>query len=333
MTIKHETEKKTETIHGPKSSDKIRILVIAGPTAAGKTAFAIEAARKFNGEIVSCDSMQLYRGMDIGSAKPTPEERAQVPHHLIDCIDPAASDGEFSVARYAEMAKDIIADIAARGKLPVIAGGTGLYLNALLYEMDFADAPKDQTLRSRLEEIAGREGSAALHQMLMDQDPAAAERIHPNNTKKLIRALERLAQGEKDVQPFDACRRENPIYDPLLVCLTRDRQELYDRINARVLQMMDAGLVEEVRGLAQQGLSEEYISMLGIGYKEIFRYLRGEDDLETTIDTIQKNTRHLAKRQLTWFRRYDKMFWFNISDYADDREAVKEFLAWLDQNL
>ena len=309
---------------------KIRILVIAGPTAAGKTAFAIEAAKEHDGEIVSCDSMQLYRYMDIGSAKPTPEERSQVPHHLIDCIDPAE---EFSVARYAALAHAAIADIHRRGKLPVIAGGTGLYLNAVLYHMDFADAPKDPDLRQRLEETARREGSPFLHQMLRKRDPAAAERIHPNNTKKIIRALERLSQGEGDVQPFDRCRRENALYDPLMVCLTRDRQELYDRINARVLQMAEAGLVEEVRGLMERGLSEENISMLGIGYKEIIRYLQGMDDLPAAIENIQKNTRHLAKRQLTWFRRYDKMSWFNISDYADDREALGEFLSWLDQKL
>lgn len=328
----------------------IRILVIAGPTAVGKTAFAIEVAKRYNGEIVSCDSMQIYRYMDIGSAKPTPEERAAVPHHLIDCIDPVSgrlyseaegcdgitpppTPGKFSAAQYAQLADEAIRDIHARGKLPVIAGGTGLYLNALLYEMDFGVSPEDPELRKRLEKIAAEEGSAALHRMLAEKDPAAAERIHPNNMKKLVRALERLAGGETSLHAFNDIKHENPLYDPILVGLTRDRQELYDRIDRRVLLMMEEGLVEEVSALKEMGLSEEHISMLGIGYKEILAYLRGDMDIVEAAELIQKNTRHLAKRQLTWFRRYDKMFWLNISDEPTDDAALEALFTWLDPRL
>ena len=321
------------SVKQPQINTPIRILVIAGPTAVGKTAFAIEAAKRYGGEIVSCDSMQLYRGMDIGSAKPTADERAQAPHHLIDCVDPAGIDGPFSAARYAQLAQEAILDIAGRGKLPVIAGGTGLYLNAILYEMDFGAAPEDPEVRRAFEEIAEKEGSEEVHRMLRERDPAAAERIHPNNTKKIIRALERLELGESSVRSFAEIQKKNPLYDPLLVGLTRDRQELYDRINRRVDLMLEEGLDREVRSLTDQGLSEEHISMLGIGYKEMLPYLRGEISREEAADLIKKNTRHLAKRQLTWFRRYDTIFWLNISDYDSDEASLEALFKWLDQNL
>ena len=317
----------------PESEAPIRIVVIAGPTASGKTAFAIEVAKRYNGEIVSCDSMQLYRYMDIGSAKPTPEERSQAVHHLIDCVDPLAPDGSFSVAKYAAMAEDAIRDISRRGRLPIVCGGTGLYLNAILYTMDFADTPSDPAFRARLDRIAEEEGPEALHQMLQAKDPEAAERIHPNNVKKVIRALERLEGGEKAVQAFSQVRQENPLYDPILIGLTRDRADLYERIDQRVLQMIEDGLVEEVKGLQQMGLTEEHISMLGIGYKEILDYLNGNSKLTEATERIQKNTRHFAKRQLTWFRRYDTMSWLNLSEFSSVQEAMEELFSWLDQRL
>jgi len=304
--------------------------VIAGPTAVGKTEYAIEAAKAFNGEIVSCDSMQLYQFMDIGSAKPTEEERAQAVHHLIDFLDPRE---EFSVARYQQLAREAIDDILSRGKLPVISGGTGLYLNSILYDMDFAEAAENSALRENLRSIAETNGPEALHEMLAELDPAAAERIHPNNTKKIIRAIERLQAGEGTVRPFDSGIRENPAYDPLMVCLTRDREELYDRINRRVDALIDAGLVDEVKSLVAMGLTADDISMKGIGYKEIIAYLEGETSLEESIDTIKKNTRHYAKRQLTWFRRYDKITVVNLSEYLNEEEAKGEFLKWLEKKL
>ena len=307
-----------------------RILVIAGPTAVGKTEYAIEAAKAFDGEIVSCDSMQLYKYMDIGSAKPNESERAEAVHHLIDFLDPR---DDFSVARYQDMARETIDDILSRGKLPVISGGTGLYLNSIIYDMDFAGAAGDEELRQSLKAKASSEGPEALHDMLRELDPAAAERIHPNNIKKIIRAIERLKAGEGEVRPFDANISENPAYDPLMVCLTRDREELYDRINRRVDLLIDAGLVDEVRSLTEMGLTAEDISMKGIGYKEIIDYLDGKATLEEAIDTIKKNTRHYAKRQLTWFRRYDKMTVLNLSEYLNEQEAKEEFIIWLEKRL
>ncbi len=307
-----------------------RILVIAGPTAVGKTEYAIEAAKSFDGEIVSCDSMQLYKYMDIGSAKPNESERAEAVHHLIDFLDPRE---DFSVARYQELARDTIDDILSRGKLPVISGGTGLYLNSIIYDMDFAGAAGNEELRESLKAKAASEGPEALHEMLRELDPAAAERIHPNNIKKIIRAIERLKAGEGEVRPFDTNISENPAYDPLMVCLTRNREELYDRINRRVDLLIDAGLVDEVRSLTEMGLTAEDISMKGIGYKEIIDYLDGKATLEEAIDTIKKNTRHYAKRQLTWFRRYDKMSVINLSEYLNEQEAKEEFIIWLGKRL
>ncbi len=307
-----------------------KIIAIAGPTAVGKTKFAIEIAKAFDGEIVSCDSMQLYKYMDIGSAKPTKAELAQVPHHLVDIIDPR---DDFSVAQYQKLAKDAIADIRSRNKLPVISGGTGLYLNSLIYEMDFSKAPGDCAYRRKLEQYADEEGGTALHEMLQAQDPEAAERIHPNNIKKIIRALERLHEGEENVKPFQQVQQETADYKVLLIGLTRDRAELYDRINRRVDILMQEGLLEEVHRLMQMGLTENNISMKAIGYKEILAYFNGRCSLETAIDNVKKNTRHYAKKQLTWFHRYDKINWYNISEYQNDETAVEGIKGWLEKNL
>ncbi|MCQ2545990.1 MAG: tRNA (adenosine(37)-N6)-dimethylallyltransferase MiaA [Clostridia bacterium] len=305
---------------------KPRILVIAGPTAVGKTEYAIKAAQEFDGEIVSCDSMQLYKYMDIGSAKPTEEERNQAVHHLVDFVDPR---DEFSVARYQELALEAIDDIISRGKLPVISGGTGLYLNSILYDMDFGESPKNEEFRSELERIAEDRGCLVLHEMLAERDPDAAEAIHPNNTKKIIRALERLQDGEEFIRPFSGISDENCRYDAVLVCLTRDRNELYERINERVDKLVDSGLFDEVNGLMDMGLTADDISMKGIGYKEIIDFLNGQGTIEETVDLIKKNTRHYAKRQLTWFRRYDKMNWINLSEYLNDRDVMEEIARWV----
>ena len=307
---------------------KREIIVICGPTAVGKTKYAIETALHVGGEVVSCDSMQLYKYMDIGSAKPTPEEQAQVKHHLVDEIDPGEA---FSVAKYQKMAKDAIEDIFSRGKTPVIAGGTGLYLNALLYDMDFSAPPRDEAYREQLYKDAEEFGAVYLHNKLQMVDPKAAERIHPNNIKKVVRALEAAEEGNK-VKDFATELQPTKDYTCKLIGLTRDRAELYDRINLRVDLLMDMGLLEEVRSLLDMGLTEGDISMKGIGYKEIIGYYNDEYDLDEAIRLVKKNSRRYAKRQLTWFKRYDDMQWFDISTYENDEACLKEIFQWLEKN-
>lgn len=309
---------------------KNKVIAVAGPTAVGKTKFAIEVARRFDGEVVSCDSMQLYKFMNIGSAKPDAEEMAQVKHHLVDIIDPRVP---FSVAEYQQLAKAAIADVMSRGKVPVISGGTGLYLNSLIYDMDFSSNPGDLTYRKELEKIAEEEGTEAVHRMLQNEDPDAAALIHPNNTKRIIRALERLHDGEGNVRPFSGILKETDDYEMILVGLTRERQELYDRINARVDILINNGLVDEVKELMAMGLTSDDISMKGIGYKEIIAFLNNEYDLPTAVDTVKKNTRHYAKKQLTWYRRYDKINWLNISEFNSDEEAIEELISWLEKRI
>ena len=303
------------------------IIVICGPTAVGKTKYAIETALHVDGEVVSCDSMQLYKFMDIGSAKPTEEEQAMVKHYLVDEIDPRDS---FSVVKYQKMARKAIEEIFSKGKTPVIAGGTGLYLNSLLYEMDFSAPPRDSSYRDKLYEEAEKYGPQALHDRLRQMDPDAASRIHPNNTKKVIRALEAAESGDK-VKNFATELKQCTDYSVKLIGLTRDRAELYDRINRRVDILVEMGLLDEVKSLLDMGLSESDISMKGIGYKEIIGYYNGEYELETAINLVKKNTRRYAKRQLTWFRRYDDMKWFDISEYEDDNACLEDIFKWLNK--
>ena len=291
-----------------------KIIAVAGPTAAGKTEYAIRVAEAVGGEVVSCDSMQLYKFMDIGSAKPTPEEQARVKHWLVDEIDPRE---EFSVARYRDMAKGYIEDIFSRGKTPVIAGGTGLYLNSLLYDMDFSEADKDMELRQTLMDEAELFGPEYIHKKLEAVDPVKASKIHPNNVKKVIRALEGAILGN-GIGEFADLKERTKDYDTLLIGITRDREELYDRINRRVDIMVEQGLFKEVEGLLEMGLQEEDISMKGIGYKEIIGFFDGIYTREEAIDKIKQNTRHLAKRQMTWFRRYEDMNWINVSELGEE---------------
>ena len=302
-----------------------QIAVIAGPTAVGKTKFAIEAARALDGEIISCDSMQLYRYMDIGSAKPTPEEMAQAVHHLVDVIDPSQP---FSAAMYQKMAKEAIEEVFSHGKLPIISGGTGLYLNTLIYDMDFSGADRDDRLRLELEEEARANGPEALHRRLEELDQDEAERIHPNNVKRVIRALEGALTGH-NIRDFRECISKCKDYDINLIILSRNREELYDRINKRVDILVQEGLFEEVDCLMSRGLTEDDISMKGIGYKEIIGYFHGNYDKDETIDLIKKNTRHFAKRQITWFKRYKEAKWLNISSYTNDEQAAEVMIQWL----
>lgn len=306
-----------------------KIIVVCGPTAVGKTKFAIEIAKKFNGEIVSSDSMQLYKYMDIGSAKPTLDEQKQAVHHLIDCIDPKE---DFSVAKYKVMAEEAIDDILQRDHVPVIAGGTGLYVNSIIYDMDFAAPPEDEELREELYKEAEKFGPEFIHNKLAELDEDAAKRIHPNNVKKVVRAIESAKLGNK-VRDFSKDLRKNTKYDPILVCLDRNRPELYDRINKRVDILFNEGLVDEVKHLSEMGLKEANISMKGIGYKEVFQYLNGEITLEESKELIKRNTRRFAKRQLTWFRKYEDMKWFNISEFVNDEDALEAIFSWVQSEL
>lgn len=305
-----------------------KIIVVCGPTAVGKTKYAIEIARSLGGEIVSADSMQLYKFMDIGSAKPTPEEQERCTHHLVDLIDPRDS---FSVYEFQTLAKQAINDIFSRNLIPVISGGTGLYVNSLIYDMDFSPVSSSDDYRKELYAISENCGAAYLHELLKEADPEAAARIHPNNVKKVVRALEIASGGEKN-RPFERSFVKTSDYDYVLIGLIRNRDELYDRINRRVDMLFEEGLENEVRSLLEMGLNEDDISMKGIGYKELIGYFHGNYDFDEAVNLIKKNTRHLAKRQITWFKRYPDINWFNISEYKSDDEAIEVIINWLKTN-
>jgi tRNA dimethylallyltransferase len=306
----------------------IELLVIVGPTAVGKTKLAIAAARALSGEIVSADSMQIYRGMDIGNAKPTAEERREAVHHLIDFADPAL---DFSVAEYQKRARAAIFEIAGRGALPILVGGTGLYVNAVLYDMDFSAPPRGRAFREKLLREAAERDADRLHERLRAVNPEAAARIHPNNVKRVVRAIEIAESAGADaLRPFSASFlapwRE---IHPLIVCLSRDRAELCARIERRVDALLAAGLADEVEALAARGLSESHIAMKGIGYKEILGCLRGEYGPARAAELIKRNSRRYAKRQIAWFKRYEDARTINLSAYADETDALADILeAW-----
>lgn len=306
--------------------NKIKLIVLAGPTAVGKTEFAIEIAKRLDGEIVNCDSMQIYKHMDIGSAKPTKEERREVPHHLVDFINPTE---EFSVAKYQKYARECIFDINRRGKVPILSGGTGLYIDSVIYDMDFSNKPVGGIFNKRREElyrIAEEEGNEALHAKLAELSSKRAGEIHPNNIKKVVRAIEILESGENPGDFEGLKNRKYKDFDAKLFCLNRDREELYGRINRRVDILMDHGLESEIRDLLCMGISADDISMKGIGYKEMLSYMIGECDLDTAVELIKRNSRRFAKRQLTWFKKYDDMTWINLShqSFEEAIEIVRE---------
>ncbi|WP_321284522.1 tRNA (adenosine(37)-N6)-dimethylallyltransferase MiaA [Exiguobacterium profundum] len=283
---------------------KTPVVVIVGPTAVGKTKTGIELAKAFDGEIVSGDSVQVYRGMDIGSAKVTKEEAEGIPHHLIDICDP---DDAMSVAMFQQLARAAIDDIYARGKLPIIVGGTGLYIRSILYDYEFVEQPVDEALRAELERFAEVEGREALHQRLVQLDPVRAATIHPNNVRRVVRALEVAMQG--DTQTTDSAPSEH--YDYRLFVLHADREILYDRINQRVDAMMEAGLVEEVERLLAQGYRDTQ-AMRAIGYKEMIPFIDGKMSKEKATDLLKQHTRQFAKRQLTWFRHQFDGIWVDM---------------------
>ncbi len=299
------------------------LIILAGPTAVGKTAASIQLAKSVGAEIISADSMQVYRHMDIGSAKIMPEEMDGVPHHLVDVLEP---EEEFNVVRFQSLAKEAMEKIYAAGKIPLIVGGTGFYIQALLYDIDFTENDGDVSFRKELEQTAEEMGSEALHRQLREVDPASAEQIHPHNKKRIIRALEFYHQtGQKISEHNETERQKESPYQYAYFVLTDDRAKLYERIDRRVDQMMEDGLLDEVRGLKERGVSRTSTAMQGLGYKELYAYLEGECTLEEAVRIIKRDTRHFAKRQLTWFKREKDVIWADRSLLGGD-DAIMDFM-------
>ncbi|MBQ3392065.1 MAG: tRNA (adenosine(37)-N6)-dimethylallyltransferase MiaA [Lachnospiraceae bacterium] len=302
------------------------MMIIAGPTATGKSAAAVALAKRMNGEVISADSMQVYRGMDIGSAKITEEEMQGVPHHLVDIIEPEET---WNVVLFQERAKKAAQDILGRGRLPIVAGGTGFYIQALLYDIAFTDAGEDTAYRQALTRYAAEHGAEALHDMLRKEDPESAEAIHPNNIKRVIRALEYRRESGTAISAHNTAQRQRQAaYRAILFVLTMDRARLYERIDARVDRMVEEGLVEEVARLRERGLTARDVSMQGIGYRQILQALDGEISMEEAVRIVKRDTRHFAKRQLTWFKREPDAVWIDIGAYKDT-EAMLDHMESL----
>lgn len=296
--------------------EKRPLVILTGPTAVGKTALSVAFAKAINGEIISADSMQVYRHMDIGSAKVTKEEMEGVPHHLIDVLEPAE---EFNVVLFQKMARQAAEEIESRGHIPILVGGTGFYIQALLYNIDFAENDEDRRLRRSLEEIAKEQGVSALYEKLRAVDPESCEIIHANNVKRVIRAIEFYEKTGKKISAHNREQRQNiSPYRFAYFVLNDDREKIYRQIDQRVDLMMERGLVEEVRALRAMGCSRGMVSMQGLGYKEILSYLEGEISQEEAVYLIKRDTRHFAKRQLTWFKREKEVTWIekNVFDYS-----------------
>lgn len=296
--------------------EKRPLIIITGPTAVGKTELSIKLSKAVGGEIISADSMQVYRHMDIGSAKVTKEEMDGVPHHLIDVLEPAE---EFNVVLFQKMARQAAEEIESRGHIPILVGGTGFYIQALLYNIDFAENDEDRRLRRSLEEIAKEQGASALYEKLRAVDPESCEIIHANNVKRVIRAIEFYEKTGKKISAHNREQRQNiSPYRFAYFVLNDDREKIYRQIDQRVDLMMERGLVEEVRALRAMGCSRGMVSMQGLGYKEILSYLEGEISQEEAVYLIKRDTRHFAKRQLTWFKREKEVTWIekNVFDYS-----------------
>lgn len=298
------------------SMHKEPLVILTGPTAVGKTKLSIELAKQINGEIISADSMQVYRRMNIGTAKITEEEKEGIPHHLIDILEPWE---DFNVVSFQAYAKQAVRAIRERGKIPIVAGGTGFYIQALLYGIDFTENESDTKLRSRLEAESEKDGGLSLHQYLQRIDPAAAEAIHPNNRKRVIRAVEFYElTGQRISEHNEEQRQNDPIFNSAYFVLTMNRDELYQRIDYRVDQMVQDGLVAEVKSLLSEGCRSDMISMQGLGYKEIIRYLNNEISLDEAVYILKRDTRHFAKRQHTWFRREREVIWLDKDKYKNN---------------
>lgn len=304
---------------------KPKVLVIIGPTAIGKTKLGIEMAKELNGEIISADSMQIYKYMDIGTAKPTKEEMEGIPHHLIDIIPP---DQEFSVAKFKELAQNAIEDILSKDKFPIIVGGTGLYINTLLDEIQFSETICDWEYREELKRLAEEKGNQYLHDILEEVDPIASKRLHVNDIKRVIRALEVYKYTGKPISYHQEISKGDPKYDYKVIGLTMDRAKLYERVEKRIDIMIEQGLIDEIKSLVKRNYNKEHISMQGLGYKEIIDYLEGKFSLDEAIEILKRDTRHFAKRQLTWFRRDARIHWIDMQKNLSD--VKKEILNYLE---
>jgi tRNA dimethylallyltransferase len=306
-------------------TDKPNLLVLVGPTAVGKTRISLDIAKAWNAEIISGDSMQVYRGMDIGTAKIRPEEREGVPHHLIDICEP---DYPFSVAEFQERCGTLIEEISARGRLPFIVGGTGLYVESVAYGYDFAEGGSDEAYREELRQFVLSQGAEALLGKLREVDPESAERLHPNDQRRIIRALEIYRLTGKTMSEHLAVQTKTSPYELCIVGLTMERERLYARINERVDAMIAEGLVDEVKRLLDAGVSPDAVSMQGLGYKEIALHLQGSLSLDEAVELLKRDTRRFAKRQLSWFRRMKDIAWIDASEnFHENLQAFHAIIA------
>ncbi len=300
------------------------LIILTGPTAVGKTALSIQLAKALDGEIISADSMQVYKHMDIGSAKVTQKDMEGIPHHLIDVLEPWE---EFNVTRFQSMAKEAMEGIYARGHVPIVAGGTGFYIQALAYDIDFKENEGSLTIRRELEALGRQHGAEYLHRMLAGIDPESAALIHANNQKRVIRAIEYYRMTGEPISEHN--RREHEKVSPYQLfyyVLTCGRQVLYERIDRRVDQMLEQGLLEEVMRLKEMGCSRGMVSMQGLGYKETLDYLDGTCTLEDAVYVLKRDTRHFAKRQITWFKRERDVRWLFLDEFGNDRKKVLEYI-------
>ncbi|MDD3415780.1 MAG: tRNA (adenosine(37)-N6)-dimethylallyltransferase MiaA [Lachnospiraceae bacterium] len=300
------------------------LVVLTGPTGVGKTELSILLAKSINGEIISADSMQIYQFMDIGTAKITKEEMQGVKHYLVDELLP---NEEFHVAKFQKMAKEAIEEIYQKGKIPIIVGGTGFYIQAVLYDIDFAEESNRDGYRQQLEELARKEGISALHQKLEEIDPVSAKNIHENNIKRVIRAIEFYHETGKKISEHNEAERERPSpYNFEYFVLNDERERLYQRTDLRIDQMLENGLLEEVQNLKKMGYDTASVAMQGLGYKEILDYLDGQTTLEEAVYRLKRDTRHFVKRQLTWFRREKTVTFVNKADFSYNTEQILQFM-------
>lgn len=304
---------------------KEQLVAIVGPTAVGKTKLGVALAKAFDGEVLSADSMQVYRGMDIGTAKIKPEEMENIPHHFIDILDP---EEEYSVKEFQEQATRLITKLNKQGKLPILVGGTGLYVQAVTHQFQFAQTDRTEEVRLKWENFLKQHGTQALYEVLKERDPVYAKKVHPNNYRRVLRALEITELTGQSMSDYQQDWDKPSPYQLVMIGLTMERDKLYERINQRVDQMIEQGLIDEVKALLARGLNAEQVTSLqAIGYKEIMLYLEGELSKEEAINLLKRNTRRFAKRQLTWFRRMKEITWFDVTDqtkWNDLEEIIKQ---------